>query len=54
MKRSVSKAAECPVWQKGFYEHVVRNDRDFLDIWTYIDTNPARWAEGCYDMEDTR
>ena len=53
MKREVSKAAGYPVWQKGFYEHVVRNDRDFLDIWTYIDTNPAKWAEDCYYTEDT-
>ena len=54
MKRAVSKAAGYPVWQKGFFEHVVRNDRDYLDIWTYIDTNPAKWAEDCYDSEAAR
>lgn len=52
MKRAASKAAGRPIWQKGFYDHIVRNDRDFLDIWTYIDTNPAKWAEDrCYSGE---
>ena len=52
MKRAVSLAAGRPAWQKGFYEHVVRNEKDFLDIRTYIATNPAKWAEDCYYMED--
>ena len=41
----------CPslkVWQRGYYEHVIRNEKDFLEIWTYIDQNPAKWAEDQY------
>jgi len=40
------------VWQRGFYEHVIRNDRDYLEIWNYIDQNPARWAEDEYYGEE--
>ena len=36
------------IWQRGYYEHIIRNDRDYLDVWTYIDQNPARWAEDEY------
>ena len=36
------------IWQRGYYEHVVRNEQDYLDIWQYIDQNPARWAEDEY------
>jgi len=35
----------CPVWQRDYYDHVVR-DVDELDrIRTYIEQNPARWNE---------
>lgn len=31
------------VWQRGFYEHVVRDERDLYRIREYITTNPLRW-----------
>ena len=31
------------VWQRGFYEHVVRNDEDLNRIREYIAGNPLRW-----------
>ncbi len=37
-----------PLWQRSYYEHVVRNEDDYREIWDYIDTNPARWADDCY------
>lgn len=49
MKRAVSKASGMPVWQKGFYDHIVRDENDFLRIWTCIGENSAKWAEDCYD-----
>jgi len=33
-----------PVWQKNYYEHVIRNDRELNRIREYIISNPARWA----------
>jgi REP element-mobilizing transposase RayT len=35
---------EC-VWQRNYYEHIIRNEREFTNIWNYIDTNPLRWSE---------
>ncbi|HUW58263.1 MAG TPA: transposase [Planctomycetota bacterium] len=32
------------VWQRGYYEHVIRNNDDLNDIRRYIVDNPARWA----------
>jgi REP element-mobilizing transposase RayT len=29
------------LWQRGYYEHVIRNDRDYLDCAQYILENPA-------------
>ena len=45
MKGTVSKQAGFPVWQKGFYDHVIRNEKDYREIWNYIEDNPTKWAE---------
>jgi len=33
-----------PVWQRGFYERIVRNDAELMRIRQYIEENPRRWA----------
>jgi putative transposase len=33
------------VWQRNYYEHVIRNDADYNDIAEYIATNPQRWPD---------
>lgn len=53
-KGKMSKQVGCPIWQKGFYDHVIRNEADYLRIWAYIDQNPAKWREDCYYEEDIR
>jgi len=30
---------------KGFYDHVIRNDADYVDTWNYIVGNPVKWDE---------
>lgn len=45
MKGAVTKQAGFPIWQKGFYDHVIRNDKDYQEIWNYIEGNPSKWAE---------
>ena len=47
-KGAVTKRAGRPIWQKGYHDHIVRNDADYLRVWDYIDTNPAKWREDCY------
>jgi putative transposase len=32
-----------PVWQRGYFEHVIRNDSDLRRIREYIVTNPLKW-----------
>jgi REP element-mobilizing transposase RayT len=31
------------VWQRNYYEHVIRNDREMGNIWRYIESNPVMW-----------
>jgi REP element-mobilizing transposase RayT len=39
------RVAAQPVWQRGFYEHVVRNEAELGRIRAYIDDNPAKWPQ---------
>ncbi len=31
------------LWQRSFYDHIIRNEKDFEQISKYIHDNPARW-----------
>ena len=44
-KGIISKKAGFSVWQKGFYDHVIRGEQDYSDILTYIERNPGKWTE---------
>jgi len=34
-----------PIWQRGFYEHIIRNEAELAGFREYIVGNPARWEE---------
>jgi REP element-mobilizing transposase RayT len=34
-----------PVWQRNYYEHIIRNDDELNRTREYIINNPLRWAE---------
>lgn len=44
-KGIVSKQIGHSVWQKLYYDHVIRNNNDYDEIWNYIDKNPQKWKE---------
>ena len=33
------------VWQRNYYEHIIRKDRELHAIRRYIENNPIHWAE---------
>jgi putative transposase len=40
------------VWQRNYYEHVVRDERELNAIRQYIADNPARWVWDTYNPKD--
>ena len=44
MKGAVTKEAGFSLWQKGFYDHVIRNQKDYDEVWEYIENNPLKYA----------
>ena len=50
--RRINRARSAPgsaVWQRGFYEHVIRSEESFARIREYVAGNPAKWAEDEYN-----
>ena len=36
------------IWQRNYYERVIRDEDEYLQVWQYIEENPARWTEDEY------
>ena len=48
-KASVSRQTNIiGLWQSKYYDHIIRNDAEYREIWEYIDTNPLKWQEDKY------
>jgi len=47
--REISKKPELRVWQRGYYESVLRDGKEFRNALHYIVENPSRW---CHDKEN--
>ncbi len=43
MKRMIE--TDLKVWQRGYWERIVRNERELNAIRQYVQENPLRWAE---------
>jgi putative transposase len=33
------------IWQRNYYEHIIRDNEDMKRIWKYIESNPIMWAD---------
>ena len=49
-KGSITRQVGFPIWQKLFYDHIIRNEKEYQKVWEYIDTNPLKWEEDEYYM----
>jgi REP element-mobilizing transposase RayT len=39
---SVGATKQRPLWQPGFFDHVLRNDESYSQKWEYVRENPVR------------
>jgi REP element-mobilizing transposase RayT len=46
----VRKTPGAPLWQRNYYEHIIRNERALNAIRRYIEHNPARWERDRYHV----
>ncbi len=43
LKGLSTKAIGYSIWQRGYYDHIIRNDADLQAIREYIQNNPLKW-----------
>ena len=48
LKRFCHRDLGRVIFQRSYHDHVIRNEADYLKIWRYIDTNPAKWEADCF------
>jgi REP-associated tyrosine transposase len=42
---SLPEYDHVPIWQRNYYEHIIRNESEWVRICEYIQNNPLRWEE---------
>ena len=45
MKRLVNRELGENIWQRSYYDHAIRGEADYREIWRYIDENPQKWEQ---------
>ena len=48
LKGAVTKRVGESIWQGRFYDHVIRDENDYLIRAQYIENNPAKWTDDKY------
>jgi putative transposase len=52
--REINKMSGAPgqsFWQRNYYEHIIRNEKELLEIRQYIRNNPLQWQKDEYYAE---
>ncbi len=43
IKVLVTKEIGEAIFQRSYYDHIIRNQQDYDEIWEYIENNPRKW-----------
>ena len=46
LKRMTNKEIGSTIWQRSFYDHIIRYEEDYLNHIQYINENPRKWLIG--------
>ena len=46
IKTYTTKQYGAPLWQRSFYDHIIRDEEDYLNHLQYIEENPMKWLQG--------
>jgi len=38
------------IWQRNYYDHIIRNEQSLNEIRTYINNNPSQWSMDKYNL----
>ena len=43
VKQNILPPFDKHIWQRNYYEHIIRGEEDLYEIRKYIENNPAKW-----------
>ena len=52
LKRFVNHEIGYNVFQRSYYEHIIRNEREYSIHFEYIETNPIKWETDDYYIKN--
>ena len=52
VKNGKLKPFDKKLWQKSYYDHIIRNQEDYNEKWDYIENNPKKWGFTHTEQED--
>ncbi len=50
-KGKITRQSGYSVFQKSFYDHIIRTPAEFERVWDYIENNPRKWNEDMYYLQ---
>lgn len=52
MKGYATKMCGKQIWQKSFYDRIIRSQSAYEEVWNYIDGNPLKWQDDEYYIKN--
>ena len=52
LKRMTNQLCGEKLWQRSYYDHVIRNEDDYRHIAEYIEANPTRWSDDRFYIDE--
>jgi putative transposase len=54
VKQNNWRTFDNKLWQRNYYEHIIRNEKSYYQISEYIQTNPLKWQDDKYYVKNHR
>ena len=43
VKTLTTKQIGKPIFQRSFFDHIIRDQADYENVYSYIESNPSKW-----------
>ena len=47
-KRFTNRQFGTDIWERSYYDRIIRSEKEYSEIWQYIDSNAAKWKTDCF------
>lgn len=47
-KTLITKSLGQSIWQRSYYDHIIRDEREYVEVAEYIMGNPGKWLDDKY------